>query len=314
MGPFAGPPTLTHTVQIQHPGTALLRKRDSTIHVNAFDLPLWLPSQIGSQVSFDHRLGEIEYRLRIAQAHEALGNMRRNLQIRATLHDVKKRWMRGQGANTRALKAIATVQGRISAFRDEYRKARTAILSLSSVLRKGDQSKHFPALEDEHIQPMTEYSDGRSQTTKVLSWIWRISGASDDLKGDFGADTRRVEWGKSYARVQRYREEIMIVKEEMRRTVRFFEWKEADWRRKWAAWESQPISQEYGEGLRAYAERQARLCRRLRNSFVRQWGGVDSLVKRAEEEIANPDLWYERMGLLQPTEESTLPEVVVAED
>ncbi|KAJ3537499.1 hypothetical protein NMY22_g5569 [Coprinellus aureogranulatus] len=277
-------------LQLYIPGTALLRKRDSTVHVNAFDLPLWLPSQIGSQVSFDHRLGDIEYRLQTAQAHEALGNLRRNLQIRATLYDVKRRWMRGQGANTRALKAIATVQGRISAFRDEYRKARTAILSLASVMRKGDHSKLFPALEDKHIRPMTEYSDGRSQTNKVLSWIWRITGATDDLKGDFGTDTRRVEWGKSYARVQRYKEEILLVKEEMRRTLRFFEWKEADWRGKCAAWDGIPMSSEYEEGLRAYAERQARLCRALRDSFVQQWQGVDRLVKSAEAEIANPDL------------------------
>jgi hypothetical protein len=115
--------------------------------------------------------------------------MRRNLQIRATLYDVKKRWVRGQGANTRALKAIATVQGRISAFRDEYRKARVAILSLANALQKGDHSLLFPALLDEHIQPMTDYADGRSQTKKVLSWIWRIAGASDDLKGDFGTDS-----------------------------------------------------------------------------------------------------------------------------
>ncbi|KAJ3543012.1 hypothetical protein NMY22_g3295 [Coprinellus aureogranulatus] len=297
-------------LQLYIPGTALLRKRDATVHVNAFDLPLWLPLQIGHQVSFDRRLGEIEYRLRTAQAHEALGNMRRNLQIRATLYDVKKRWMRGQASNTRALKAIATVQGRISGFRDEYRKARTAILSLASVLQKEDHSKLFPALNDSDIQPMTEYSDGRSQTRKVLSWIWRMVGASDDMKGDFGTDTRRVEWGKPYARVQRYREEILLVKEEMRRTVRFFTWKETQWRRAWTAWEGHSISSEYAEGLRAYAERQGKLCRELRESFIQQWAGVDELVERAEAEIKNPDLYYERMGLSQPTEDSALPEVL----
>ncbi|KAJ3500512.1 hypothetical protein NMY22_g19238 [Coprinellus aureogranulatus] len=283
-------------LQLYIPGTALLRQRDATVHVNSFDLPLWLPSQIGQQVSFDRRLGEIEFRLRTAQAHEALGNIRRNVQIRATLYDVKKRW------------------GVISAFRDEYRNARTAILSLASVLQKGDHSKLFPVLNDEHIKPMTEYSNGRSQTEKVLSWIWRMAGASDDMKGDFSADTRRVEWGKSYARVQRYKEEIMLVKEEMRRTVRFFVWKEARWRGTMTSWEGQLITREYAEGLRAYAERQARLCQRLRESFLDKWKGVDELVKSAEAEIANPDLYYERMGLSSPTEESALPEVLALLD
>ncbi|TEB10416.1 hypothetical protein FA13DRAFT_1653193 [Coprinellus micaceus] len=303
-------------LQLYIPGSALLRKRDSNVSISPFNLPLWLPSQIGSQVAFDHRLATIEYRLRVGQAHEALGTLRRYLQLRATLYDVKRRWLRGQGANTRGLKAIATVQGRITAARDEYRKARSALVSLGSLLKKTDVHKSFPELLDIHIQPMTEYSDGHGQTKKVLSWIWRMAGASEDMGTDYAADTVRVEWAKSRARVQRYEEEILLVKEEMRRTLRFFNWKQADWRKRWEAWGSVEISQEYAEGLRAYAERQATICRNLHDSFLKKWGGVDDMVAAAQAEIVNPELYYTRVGLSaeKMTDDSELPEVVDTEN
>jgi hypothetical protein len=99
----------------------------------------------------------------------------------------------------------------------------------------------------------------------------------------------------------------------MRRTMRFFEWKEAEWHSKWAAWEGLSISSEYAEGLRGYAERQARLSRALRDSFTKKWSVVDEWVAGAEAEIADPELYYKRMGLSQPTEDSSLPEVVVTD-
>lgn len=102
------------------------------------------------------------------------------------------------------------------------------------------------------------------------------------------------------------------MKEEMRRTLRFFVWKQADWRRRWEAWESQEITPEYREGLKAYAERQATICRDLHDSFKSKWSGVDALVQAAEAEIVDPELYYTRVGLSREsmTEDSELPEVV----
>lgn len=168
-------------LQLYIPTSLLLRKREPQKKDNPkpFEVKLWLPSQIGRQVSFDLSLAEIEYRLRTAQAHEALGVLRRNLQVRATLYDVKDRWLRGQGANTRALNAIATVQARIAAARDEYRQARIALLSLADLLGYDKVDQEFLPLEDKDIRSMTEAEHGQGETRRTLSWIWRRVNAAD---------------------------------------------------------------------------------------------------------------------------------------
>lgn len=195
-------------LQVYIPTVTVLRQRNLThaISLSPFDLPLWLPSQIGTRAPFDKRLGEIEYRLRAAQAQEALGNLRRTLQLRATLYDCKDRWARGQGANTRALQAIATAQGRIRASADEYRQARTAILALAPILGH-NVGNLYPALDDNDIRSMTEaepqnvpvtkaqvakaksrQGQGRT-TTFVLSWIWRVAGSAEAMTDDYADDS-----------------------------------------------------------------------------------------------------------------------------
>ncbi|KAJ2923768.1 hypothetical protein H1R20_g13317, partial [Candolleomyces eurysporus] len=286
-------------LQLYVPTSVLLRKREPQKKEipKPFEVRLWLPSQIGNSVSFDMSLAEIEYKLRNAQAHEALGVLRRNLQIRATLYDVKDRWLRGQGANTRALNAISTVQARIVAARDEYRQARNALLALANLLNYPNVDQEFLPLEDKDIRSMTEAEPGQGETRRTLSWIWRRVNAADATEEEtqaFVTETIRVEWGKSRARAQRYQEEIKLVQEEMDRTLRFFVWKVADWHSKAVTPRVKPISTEYAEGLKAYAERQAALCQSLHDAFKLQWKGVPSLVKCANDEMERPELFYQR--------------------
>lgn len=168
-------------LQLYIPTSVLLRKREPQRKESPkpFEVQLWLPSQIGNLVPFDRSLAEIEYKLRNAQAHEALGVLRRNLQIRATLYDVKDRWLRGQGANTRALNAISTVQARIAAARDEYRQARIAILALADMLGHTKVEQEFLPLEDKDVRSMVEAEPGQGETRRKLSWIWRRVNAAD---------------------------------------------------------------------------------------------------------------------------------------
>ncbi|KAJ2927454.1 hypothetical protein H1R20_g9640, partial [Candolleomyces eurysporus] len=286
-------------LQLYIPTSVTLRKREPQKKVppKPFEVQLWLPSQIGKLVLFDRSLAEIEYKLRNAQAHEALGVLRRNLQIRATLYDIKDRWLRGQGANTRALNALSTVQARIAAARDEYRQARTALLALADLLGYANVDREFLPLQEKDIRSMVEAEPGLGETRRTLSWIWRRVNAADATEEEtqeFVAETIRVEWGKSRARAQRFQEEIDLVQEEMNRTLRFFVWKAADWRRKGVAPRTKPTSADHAEGLKAYAERQAVLCQSLHDMFKRQWADVPSLVKSARDEAANPDLFYRR--------------------
>jgi hypothetical protein len=152
-----------------------------------------MPSQIGKLVPFDKSLAEIEYKLRNAQAHEALGVLRRNLQIRATLYDIKDRWLRGQGANMRALNALATVQARITAARDEYRQARTALLALADLLGYPNVDQEFLPLQDKDIRSMVEAEPGLGETRRTLSWIWRqvnTADATEEETQEFVAESK----------------------------------------------------------------------------------------------------------------------------
>ncbi|KAJ2913845.1 hypothetical protein MD484_g6552, partial [Candolleomyces efflorescens] len=217
-------------LQIYIPAVTHLRKKhESQDHIPPYELPLWLPSQIGKQAPCDVRLATIEYRLREAQAHEALGTLRRNLQMRATLYDTKDRWMRGQGANTRALNAISTVKGRIDNAAADYRRAREALVVLTELLGYQKFDETFLPLKAEDIRSMAAPDDGKGETRRTLSWIWRQGDANEAGSDSYIADTVRLEWAKSRARAQRHLEEIKIVKEEMDRTLRFFRWKEGQW-------------------------------------------------------------------------------------
>lgn len=150
------------------------------------EIPLWLPSQIKSQVSCDPRLAEIEWKLRFAQAHEALETVRHNLQMRAHLYKFKDRFVRGQAANTRSRTAISNVQTRIDAAADEYRAAHLALTALALPLKKVAWNTHLLPLNNADIRHMSDADDGESEGRRMLSWIWKsviiVEGNDDNLQ------------------------------------------------------------------------------------------------------------------------------------
>jgi hypothetical protein len=130
--------------------------------------------------------------------------------------------------------------------------------------------------EEEEPQQVT------NQTRKELSWIWTTS-KSLNIDDDTDADDRvlKSEWCKSRACSMRSREEVAKVRESMRRSVRFLEWK-ARWWRDRASLRAR-LSQGLAEGLAAYAEDQATLQDQLRESFVRLWEQPLDAAKREAE-------------------------------
>lgn len=109
-----------------------------------------------------------------------------------------------------------------------------------------------------------EKRDGTGETRRMLSWIWTTESRTPNPE-DGGDEILRVEWVKSQARAARCREEVLLLKEEMRRVIAFLEWKSNWWmdRR-----ESQmDMKKDLLEGLRAYAEVQGDLQMMLKDSF-----------------------------------------------
>jgi len=69
--------------------------------------------------------------------------------------------------------------------------------------------------------------DGTGETCRVLSWIWLTHNADHSDQSD---NILRIEWAKSRARAARSREEVLLLKEEMRRVLAFLDWNGNQWR------------------------------------------------------------------------------------
>ncbi|KAF8151299.1 hypothetical protein B0H34DRAFT_709445 [Crassisporium funariophilum] len=279
--------------QLYIPTVVVLRRMDAqaaqgrTSPLPVHEFPLWLPSQIKSQVAFDTRLGEIEWELRKAQADEALEGVRRNLQIRSYLFKFKDQNVRGQHANTRARNAIATVQARIDACAEEYRAAHTALLSLGTLLGRVGWQDQLRPLAAEDIRQISG-EDGVGQGSQHLSWIWKTRGVAGMGENDeVFRDTFRIEWYKSRARAMRFTEEVALLVEEMERVLRFFKWQQESWRAKAEHWSQSAVGgTPRGEGLQAYAERQAALRGDLSAHFSKMWLPLKSYIEQAHQRIA----------------------------
>jgi hypothetical protein len=86
----------------------------------------------------------------------------------------------------------------------------------------------------------------------------------------------QLEWSKSYARAQRWREEVELLKEEMRRTLKFLDWKSSLWTSKSLMSDRSALAS-LNEGLNAYAFRQAYVFMSLHDNFLSLWQGLKVL-------------------------------------
>ncbi|KIY53328.1 hypothetical protein FISHEDRAFT_33526 [Fistulina hepatica ATCC 64428] len=109
---------------------------------------------------------------------------------------------------------------------------------------------------------------------RQISWIWNSAGASGAMTDNELCEVLRVEWSKAYSRTKRWCEEVLLLKEEMRRTLVSFEHK-ADW---WDMQVQGPLTddEQLSEGASAYAKKQAHLYRSLAAECRRLWGAYAS--------------------------------------
>ncbi|KAG1901642.1 uncharacterized protein F5891DRAFT_1128056 [Suillus fuscotomentosus] len=195
----------------------------------AEDSQLLLPSEICDHVPCDRKLLEIEWSLRLAQAHDALNECRTHIRLRQQLVQFKKHHIRGQNPNTRARNTLDTVEHRL------------ALVTLSN-----------------HLDcPLTRSHLRQSQGRTIMSWIWLTQGISND-DAESLQDMLRVEWCKARAHQNCW-------SEEMRRVLAFFNWQVQWWEDRISL---QTLARlEETKGLIAYAKRQAFIRRRLSASF-----------------------------------------------
>ncbi|THU93123.1 hypothetical protein K435DRAFT_861819 [Dendrothele bispora CBS 962.96] len=173
-------------------------------------------------------------------------------------------------------------------------------------------------LEDENkYEELTELASESAQRLKNVrsqlgegqresSWIWMEGGTGQRLDDETLEEIIWVEWCKSYARAQKWNEEVILVKEEMRRCLVTLEYLAKQWdgretyegplsqgKSQWKPeWKLRtdyvgPLStgtdKYHSEGVRAYAHSQGDLYRRLAGQFRKLWANVGQKEKDLEE-------------------------------
>ncbi|KAJ7429396.1 hypothetical protein B0H11DRAFT_1768213 [Mycena galericulata] len=252
----------------------------------------------------------VEARYRHAEASETLETIRSGLRMRTVTNRFKVKNITGQRANTRAQGIQHQVDVRIHGGKVRYRYAREAYLRLTG---PGPWEEELRVLKDEDVRALNERAmtaeeaenadrlraaghlneveDGgvasegvivmRGEGHRTLSWIWYYGGAravgDREQKAQIN-EALRAEWCKARARARRWREELILLEEEMRRTVEFGLWRAAWWREQTGA---EPPSEEVGEGLAAFAEECARTELKRAEGLERKWAPVREKASRA---------------------------------
>ncbi|KAJ7586193.1 hypothetical protein C8J56DRAFT_1052565 [Mycena floridula] len=191
----------------------------------AEDIKLWLPLEMPLTTRSRgcvKGLVEMELKLRVAQCSDCLESIRNRLH--AKRHFINYR-------NTHIV-----VGDRVTFYAMKYRAVRAALMCLASQ----EEYPHFRPLADADIKLDIEIMSDAEATKKLalqgssrvrihdelrkegaadrrprhMSWIWlTVPGDGSEMVHD----SVHVEWSKARARSRRWREEVKLLKEEMRR-------------------------------------------------------------------------------------------------
>ncbi|KAF8137969.1 hypothetical protein K438DRAFT_1638774, partial [Mycena galopus ATCC 62051] len=214
-----------------------------------------------------------EERLRVAQAYEALRVIRRHLRIRTMANSFIRRNTSGQGAYTKSQALRSGVEERIKRAASQYRSARKALLALRG---PGAWEEKLQVLQQEDIRGMNERT---GEGMRKLSWLWYTGVSGETTATGEVHDDIRIEWTKARARADQWREELILLEEEMRRVLAFCQWKARWWdeRRRARA----GVSAELAEGISAYAKEQAARERYWGTNWEAKWAAVRSRAASA---------------------------------
>lgn len=148
---------------------------------------LWLPSAVQftvtSHVQCPAQLCLFEWKLRYAQANDALKEIRNLLRLRSHLYKFKDHNLVGQAANTRARGTINKADSKIYMAASRYEAARAALVNLAPTLNEDpswmDTFKHLNRSRD--LKALKDVWEKETEGTRVLSWIWKTPGLSEDV-------------------------------------------------------------------------------------------------------------------------------------
>lgn len=168
------------------PAISVLRAHDdkdaSALGAEApiYDTRLYLPSSLPANTSCALTLQRYEFRLRQAQAYDALEELRQHLRLQSHMWKWKDRNVVGQRASTRQQGLIGGVDQKVNVSATKYRTARAALARLGDRVGEFKWRDRLLPLLDEHIRRLDDPGSGVSEGKKVASWIWMVIGVGAD--------------------------------------------------------------------------------------------------------------------------------------
>ncbi|KAJ7184060.1 hypothetical protein C8R46DRAFT_1026074 [Mycena filopes] len=238
---------------------------------------LFMPSDISSRAKREQAcapgLDGVEARMRMGEAGEALDGLREGLRTQTAMTRFKLLKLKGHGDWEKKLKVLTE---------EDVRALNERALTAEEEGQQAQLRAAGQVVEEGGIGALGDVVTG--ETHRTLSWIWY--GASE-LEGDDKLhEALRVEWCKAYSRSRRWREDLVLVEEEMRRMIKYGRWAETRWIARASARTVQlrtkvvgnanvktveALSKEVAEGVRAYALEQADRERRTCAMLERDW-------------------------------------------
>ncbi|KAK7677491.1 hypothetical protein QCA50_019497 [Cerrena zonata] len=238
-------PSLT-SVQEQYPKAAWPERTFGQPEDQVLPLPSSWPTICrnlcpGSLVPFI----KTELRLRRGQANDILHDIRSKIGLYSFIWK-KTAGQFGQAAKTRNAKTVANTREKIDDLRRHYEEVRQKLQVL------GELDVNYPPLTQHDCTPIdTEHGhEEPGASKKIISWIWRDNGHHGDMSL-WQSEATRIEWFRSSARTTRWKEEVDILEEEMKRMQRFF----LHFYRAWKARSEEVSSSLTNQGRAAFAAR-----------------------------------------------------------
>ncbi|KAK7022207.1 CxC2 domain-containing protein [Favolaschia claudopus] len=242
-------------------------------------------------------LAEKEARLREGQLHDNIRRLRSRLHAKRHLLQYRNDHLVGQRGGTRAAVLMEQITENIQLAVGRYRRARKALLALRGEAAceawkpledadiRLDQEREADALARERLGGVGSSSrkstrgimTAISSKQKKMSWIWTQGGGPDADEQEL-VDAVRVEWAAAKARKERWTEEVELLREEMRRVLRFLKWRALWWEDRRTV--TQAVMPEVKDGLQAFAAQQAAILRQIARKFKSSWGASISIAVR----------------------------------
>ncbi|KAL0571368.1 hypothetical protein V5O48_010593 [Marasmius crinis-equi] len=266
---------------------------------------LYMPSELSSELRSLPEMSvwvSMGTEFRRTQLKSSLDAIRTHLFVQTRLHSERSLHIHHQKANTRARHTLERNRRKITENTLKYQHGWAALRNLVG--------KDFVGYQELKDGDVVSYSDPEfkakrnvrrvkrrrddaepvirgGESSRLVSWIWM--GVDTSENSEAMKDALRVEWCKAQVRCRRWTEELVLLEEEMRRTLLSLEHEAGEWDK-----QVHVAADERGsdimEGMQANCIRQAAIRRGLSAKFQALWALPDPVPKPRKRASAPVDL------------------------